>query len=178
METNYKNNSRVIDNIILSVMDSHLYLGDYERFLAIQTLQYVVDKFGLNYFINNYDVDEEEYNKYFKEVVKKYDKSKHKEYKKSLRKEKKTLEKNYFDIDRDVILESIYESDYYENDYEKMQVINTLQLFFDKFKLESFIQCGDVSEDEYKHYFQKNIQTHRQMIDTNVLEKYNIEKGE
>ena len=171
-------NSKVIDNILLSILDSDIYLGDYERFMAIQTLQYLVDKFDLNYFLMSYDVDEEAYNRYFKEIVKKYDKPKHKRYKESLRKEKKSLEKNNFDIDRDVILESIYESDYYENDYEKMKVINVLQLFFDKFKLESFIQSSDLSESEYKQYFQKNIQTHHPYLDTKIIEKNYTNKGE
>ena len=175
---NNTNNSKVIDNILLSILDSDIYLGDYERLMAIQTLQYVVDKFDLNYFLMSYDVDEEAYNRYFKEIVKKYDKPKHKRYKESLRKEKNNSEILYDDIDRDVILESIYESDYYENDYEKMKVINTLQFFFDKFKLERFIQNSDVSEDEYKQYFQKNIQTHHPSIDTKILEKNYTNKGE
>ena len=178
MEMNNTNNSKVIDNILLSILDSDIYFGDYERFMAIQTLQYVVDKFDLNYFLRSYDVDEEAYNRYFKEIVKKYDKPKHKRYKESLRKEKNNSEILYDDIDRDVILESIYESDYYENDYEKMKVINVLQLFFDRFKLEKFIQYSDVSADEYKQYFQKNIQTHHPHLDINILEKNYTNKGE
>ena len=178
MEMNNTNNSKVIDNILLSILDSDIYFGDYERFMAIQTLQYVVDKFDLNYFLRSYDVDEEAYNRYFKEIVKKYDKPKHKRYKESLRKEKNNSEILYDDIDRDVILESIYESDYYDDDYEKMKVINVLQFFFDKFKLERFIQNSDVSEDEYKQYFQKNIQTHHPSLDTKVTQIYNTDKGE
>ncbi len=174
---NYKNNSRVIDNIILSVMDSHLYLGDYERFIAVQTLQYVVDKFDLNYFINNFDIEEDDYNIYFKEIVKIYDKPKHKEYKKIFRKEKNSLKENEFYIDREVVFESIYKNDYYDTDYKKMNVINTLQFFFDKFKLESFIQNNNVSMDDYIQYFQKNTQNFNKHLDTYILENY-TNKGE
>ncbi|MCX6076454.1 MAG: hypothetical protein NTW78_06145 [Campylobacterales bacterium] len=178
METNYKNNSRVIDTILLSILDSDLYLGDYERLMAIQTLQYVVDKFDLNYFFDSYNVDKDEYNKYFKDVVKTYYKEKHKEYKKLLKNEKNTLEINHLDIDRKVIFESIYENNFYDTDYKKMKVINTLQFFFDKFKLEIFIQSSDLSEDDYKQYFQKNIQTHNQYLDTKIIEENYTNKGE
>ena len=178
METNYKNNSKVIDTILLSILDSDLYLGDYERLMAIQTLQYVVDKFDLNYFFDSYNIDKDEYNKYFKYVVKTYHKEKHKEYKKLLKNEKNTLEINHLDIDRKVIFESIYESDFYDTDYKKMKVINTLQFFFDKFKLERFIEYSDLSENDYKQYFQKNIQTHHPHLDTKIIEENYTDKGE
>ena len=178
MEMNKKNNTQVIDTILLSILDSDLYLGNYERFMAIQTLQYVVDKFDLNYFLNTYDVDKEAYDKYFKDIVKTYDKANHKRYKESLRKEKKTLEKNYFDIDREEIFESILKSDCYDNSFEKMKVINVLQFFFDKFKFEMFIECSDLSEDEYKQYFQKSVQTHRPYLDAKIIEENYTNKGE
>jgi len=76
-------NTKYIDEIMMSIENSNSYFDDYERIMAIKSLQFIVDKFNLNEFVQNFEVTDGEYKKYFKKIVKKYDKKRHKEYKKS-----------------------------------------------------------------------------------------------
>lgn len=59
------------------------YLTEEEKYIAIQTLKLVIDKFNLRQYVEEYQINKNDYEKYFKDGVKKYHNGVHKMMKKS-----------------------------------------------------------------------------------------------
>ena len=77
----------------------------------------------------------------------------------------------------DLMLESIYESDYFESEFEKMNIINFLRLFFHKYDFYDFVDTHQITEYEYKRYFKDNVKFHNPKIHKRIKKMYKINRG-
>lgn len=158
-----------------------LFMNDWDYITTLQSLHLLIEKFNLDEFMEEYTFTKEEYEKYFKDITKSYDMSLHKEIKRRFKKKLKRDEKqqsestvtNILEIDngytdRDMIFESIIDGEFYETYYMKMKIVNMLQLFFDKYGLESFM-ISDISYKDYKKYFRDNIKENNPQWDERVM---------
>ena len=72
-------NTDVLNNIIRSIeSSSHLYTGYIDYITTIQSFRLIIEKFNLEEFIDTYNITEEEYAKFFEEIMKKHNKRLHK----------------------------------------------------------------------------------------------------
>ena len=172
--------------MIKNIMSSNHYETKYQRLYDLTTFRLIMEKFDVVSYLDNLILDRETYNEYFKDIVKRYDKKKHKRFIKELKKsEKQQSESTVINIleidngytDRDMIFESIIDADYYETQYEKMKIVNMLQLFFDRNNLEVFMN-GSVSQKEYEVYFRDTIKENNPQWDEEIMKEYKNNNGE
>ena len=77
----------------------------------------------------------------------------------------------------DRLLESIYESDYFDSEFERMNVINFLRLFFHKYDFYDFVDTHQITEYEYKRYFKDVVKQHKPQIHKRIKKMYKINRG-
>jgi len=174
-----------INNMVVNILSSNHYEDNYQKLYDLSTFRLILEKFNLISYLDNLILNRETYNEYYKNIVKNNDIQKHKKLKKELKRyEKQQSESTVTNIleidngytDRDMIFESIIDGEFYETDYVKMKIVNMLQLFFDKYELESFMN-SDISYKDYKKYFRDNIKENNPQWDERVIRNFK-NKGE
>ena len=73
-------------------------------------------------------------------------------------------------IDR--ILESVYDGGYFDSEFETMNIINFLRMFFDK-----YYDTHHITEKEYKRYFKDSVKFINPNIHKRVKKIYKINRG-
>jgi len=65
--------SKMLNNICECVEESEeRFMSDWDHITTLQTLHFLIEKFGLDDFMKCYEFTEEEYKKYFKSITKSY----------------------------------------------------------------------------------------------------------
>lgn len=172
--------SKFTNNVIDSLEEYPYHISEYDKLLDIQTFKYLVDEFDIEGYLNGFQITKEVFDNYFKDTVKKYDKPLYKQIRKDFKNNPTytTDLDNIYDIDdgyvdRDYIFESIMDSDdYYENDYQKLRIINFLQYFFDKFHFEKHLYSGVINKTEYEVYFRDTVKEFNPKLNKQIMEKF------
>lgn len=79
--------SAILNNICECVEESgERFHNDWDHISSTQILYLLIDKFGLDNFLMEYEFNEVEYKKYFKVIAKNYSSTLHKEIKEEFKK--------------------------------------------------------------------------------------------
>jgi hypothetical protein len=78
-------------------------------------------------------------------------------------------------IDR--ILESVYDGGYFDSEFETMNIINFLRMFFDKYEFSEYYDTHHITEKEYKRYFKDSVKFINPNIHKRVKKIYKINRG-
>lgn len=170
-----KQSDDFIDGIFESMLESDYYKSEYERFYDIHTLKMLVDKLDIQNYLDGLVLDSDTYNTYYKDVVKTFDKPLHRRVKRVLQHQQTFNQINdtqYYYMDRDLILECIYDNeDYFLSQYEKEMVVNFVRFFFDKYDFEKMFR-RDITKEEYIKYFGDTIKEYNPSHHKKVMKHY------
>lgn len=77
----------------------------------------------------------------------------------------------------DKILESVYDGGYFKSEFETMNIINFLRMFFDKYEFSKYIDTHNITYKEYKKYFRDNVKLHLPHKHKMIHNMYKINRG-
>ena len=166
-------NNNFKDNVIESILTSDIYWEDYQKEFDLSLFKMILDRFDILNYLDNTNIDEYAYNKYFKKVFKKYDKSFHKAIKKEFKtKSEEKFDDYNFSFDRNIIFNSILNSKFVEHPYHSEKLISILNYVFDKLDIDNIYNDLQISKDDYKKYFKDVVKKYSPQTHKKAMKEY------
>lgn len=168
-------NTDFTDNIVKALKQSEVYLDNREREYDIALFQMVMDRFDVESFLENTDVESYFYNKYLKDVVFDINPSLHQKVIDDFE-DDDSLE--FLGFTKEIVFEMIKGNDNLYNGFDKEKMIGLLDFLFDKVDIETVYKNTEISKDEYEKYLKNVILKYKPNYHNEVMERFKEEENE
>ena len=65
----------------------------------------------------------------------------------------------YSDLIIEKIFMSLYLNEYFNSDFEKISIINSLRLFFDMCDFRGYVESYEITKDDFEQYFKDSLKS-------------------